>query len=415
MTPAQEQLPALTPDFSPAPPDHPDGVVRARPDAPGRREAFLPAPAVQNHAANLAVLPDGDLACVWFGGTQEGVADICVWFSRLDAATDTWSEPVRLSDDMARSEQNPLLCTVRDGELWLLYTAQLAGNQDTAEVRLRVSTDSAHTWSAPRTLFPADDTSGIFIRQPLLTLPSGRLLLPVFRCVGTPGRKWVGDHDTSSVMISDDGGASWRERPVADSTGAVHMNVHALQDGSLLALYRSRRADHIHVSHSYDDGETWTAPEPAPLPNNNSSIQYVPLADGRLALVHNNSSAADATARRLSLYDEVDDDGLAADTDAAPGGQRVTDEVAGDAFWGAPRAPMTLSLSSDGGTTWPVGRNLETGDGHCLTNNSRDRLNREYSYPSILQTADGTLHIAYTYWRRSIKYVRVTPEWAHGA
>lgn len=47
-----------------------------------------------------------------------------------------------------------------------------------------------------------------------------------------------------------------------------------------------------------------------------------------------------------------------------------------------------------------------------MTNNSRDKLNREYSYPSIAQTPDGMLHIAYTYFRRAIKYVRVKPEWA---
>src|SRR6185503_1206113 len=51
-----------------------DGVVRDSPE-PGRRQALLPAPQVQNHAANLAVLPDGSLGCVWFAGTQEGVPD----------------------------------------------------------------------------------------------------------------------------------------------------------------------------------------------------------------------------------------------------------------------------------------------------------------------------------------------------
>jgi hypothetical protein len=32
-------------------------------------------------------------------------------------------------------------------------------------------------------------------------------------------------------------------------------------------------------------------------------------------------------------------------------------------------------------------RDLETGDGFCLTNNSKDGLNREFSYPSILADA----------------------------
>ena len=42
---------------------------------------------------------------------------------------------------------------------------------------------------------------------------------------------------------------------------------------------------------------------------------------------------------------------------------------------------MTLAISEDGGRTWPRKRNLEVGDGYCMTNNSRDQLNREYSYP----------------------------------
>ena len=65
-----------------------DGLLRARPD--GGTEALLPTPTVQCHAANLAFLPNGDLACVWFGGTQEGVSDISIYLSRLVAGTDRW-------------------------------------------------------------------------------------------------------------------------------------------------------------------------------------------------------------------------------------------------------------------------------------------------------------------------------------
>ncbi|MFE3743743.1 hypothetical protein [Streptomyces sp. NPDC059134] len=72
---------------------------------------------------------------------------------------------------------------------------------------------------------------------------------------------------------------------------------------------------------------------------------------------------------------------------------------------------MTLSVSSDGGLTWPVRHDLATGDGYCLTNNSRDGLNRELSYPSIARSGDGTLHVAYTRHRRSVQYVRLAPEW----
>ncbi|MFI2562752.1 exo-alpha-sialidase [Paenarthrobacter sp. NPDC018779] len=389
----------------------PDGLVKEAMEA---EFAYLPAPTVQSHAANLLTLPDGRLACVWFGGTQEGVPDISIWFATLEPGSRQWSTPEQLSNDSTRSEQNPILFNAPNGELWLLYTAQKAGNQDTAEVRRRTSSDSGRTWGVVETLFAANQTGGVFVRQLPVALPSGRLIIPIFRCITTPGEKWVGNSDDSAVMISDDSGITWTESVLPGSLGCVHMNIQVLRDGSLLALFRSRWADAIYESRSTDDGSTWSEPVPTELPNNNSSIQFTALADGRLALVYNHSRAEEGTERRLSLYDEIDDDGLAEEQ-----GQLTTEQPsaeAGDerkAFWGTPRSPMTLAISEDGGRSWPVRRNLDVGDGYCLSNNSRDGLNRKYSYPSIHQGPDGAVNIAYTYFRQAIKFVRVDPEWAY--
>ena len=143
------------------------------------------------------------------------------------------------------------------------------------------------------------------------------------------------------------------------------------------------------------------------------------FSNGHLALVFNDISAAQATERRLSLYDEIEDEDdapkNAAPISAAPQANSGRAAKSGrTAFWGTPRAPMTLAISQDGGRTWPYQRNLETGDGYCMSNNSAQQINREFSYPSIKQTADGTLHIAYTYWRQKIKYVRVSEDWVKG-
>ena len=391
---------------------HADGVLRDHPEQ-GRRETLLPPPHIQNHAANLTVLPDGSLACVWFSGTQEGVADISVWFSRLTPGAPAWTVPVQLSDDGTRSEQNPVLHVRDAGEVWLMWTSQHAGNQDTARVQRRISSDGGATWGPTHTLLGETPQAGVFIRQPLTVLPSGRLLLPIFYCVRTPGEKWVGNRDYSAVMISDDGGQSWREVTVPDSTGYVHMNIGRLSDGTLVALFRSRWADAIYRSQSDDDGQSWTAPQPTELPNNNSSIQFVVLPDDRLALVFNQSSAADATARRLSLYDEIDDDGIADSPDPGPVDTAPAPSDSGrTAFWGAPRAPMTLAISTDAGLTWPTRRTIEDGDGYCLSNNSRDALNRELSYPSICAAGD-TLHVAFTRFRQAIEYVALDSTWVY--
>lgn len=381
-----------------------DNQVRAACTDAQRREAYLPSACVQNHAANLHALPNGDLLCVWFGGTQEGIPDVSIYLSRLRAGSDTWSVAEKLSDDPARSEQNPVLFTAPDGRLWLIYTAQLSGHQNTAIVRRRISSDGGMTWGPIETLF---DRPGTFVRQPIVVLPDGAWLCPVFRCRTEPGERWVGNNDISAVRVSSDEGRSWSEHQVPDSVGCVHMNVQLLDDGSLLALFRSRWADFVYASRSRD-GRVWSAPEATTLPNNNSSIQFVRLRNGHLALVFNESSAAHSMERRASLYDDIED--------AEDSGELHNQAASahGTAFWGAPRAPMSLAISEDGGRTWARRRNLEIGDGYCMTNNSADQRNREYSYPSIVQSKDGALHIAFTYFRQRIKYVTVDETWVRG-
>jgi predicted neuraminidase len=381
-----------------------DHHVRAAFADADRKEAFLPTPCVQNHAANLLALDNGDLLCVWFGGTQEGIPDVSIYMSRLDAGSDTWSTPVKLSEDPTRSEQNPVLFTAPDGKLWLIYTAQLSGHQNTAIVRRRISSDNGKTWGPIDTLF---DRAGTFVRQPIVALPNGEWLCPIFLCRTESGERWVGNDDISAVMISNDSGITWTQHEVPESVGCVHMNVHVLKDGTLLAMYRSRWADFVYASRS-KDGRTWSAPQPTELPNNNSSIQFTVLQNGHLAIVYNESDASHSTERRASLYDDIED----SEDSGVLRDQKASSK--GSAFWGAPRAPMSLAISEDNGQTWTRRRNIEIGDGYCMTNNSADARNREYSYPSVTQSKDGALHIAFTFFRQRIKYVTVDESWVRG-
>ena len=371
---------------------------------PGRFEAYLPTYCVQNHASNIMPLKTGDILCAWFSGTQEGIADISIYMSRLCNGEAEWSTPVKVSNDPTRSEQNPVLFAAPNGRLWLLWTAQKAGNQDTAIVRYCVSEDLGHTWGEIQVLF---DTPGTFVRQPVTVLANGEWLLPVFYCKSSPGKKWVGDEDNSAVKISSDEGVTWNEYSVPGSMGCVHMNIEKLSDGTLLALYRSRWADHIYMSRSEDNGRIWTEPVPTELPNNNSSIQFTKLNNGHLAVVFNNMSAKNCTERRKSLYDEIEDE---ADTEMTSAVAEVCPDKK-TAYWGAPRAPLTIAISEDEGKNWPYIRDLEIGDGYCMSNNSKEQINREYSYPSIKQTPDDKIHITFTYFRQKIKYVCITEDW----
>ena len=132
-----------------------DGLLRPHAEDPDRLVADLPSPCVQAHAANLMVLDDGTLGCVWFGGSRAGRSDISVFMSRRAPGAAPWTEPTQLSHDAERSEQNPVLFPAPGGELWLLHTAQHSGHQNTSVVRRRLSRDQGLSWEPTETL--ADD------------------------------------------------------------------------------------------------------------------------------------------------------------------------------------------------------------------------------------------------------------------
>lgn len=363
------------------------------------RTMLLPDSGIQSHASNLLILPNGDTLCTWFSGTEEGTDDITIFMAELKAGTDCWSKPVPMSNNPGRSDQNPVLFAAPDGDIWLLYTSQVGGNEDTAIIQYRVSHDNGKTWSMQSNLFPGE--SGLFIRHPLVVTANGEWLLPLYHCVvKNDGKPWDGSYDYSCVRVSQDSGQTWKEYEVPDSQGCVQMSIVKLQNNAgYVGFFRSRWADNIYRSFS-NDGSSWTPPKAIDLPNNNSSIQAALLPDGNIILAFNKSSAEDATVRRLSLFSEK-----------TTSKETSNKKAAKTAFWGAPRAPLTVAISEDNGKTWPYVRNIAEGSGYALTNNSKDKKNREFSYPSVKPTINGKIALTFTYFRQNIAFVEFTEDW----
>ncbi|ORX92650.1 BNR repeat-like domain-domain-containing protein, partial [Clohesyomyces aquaticus] len=232
---------------------------------------FIPAETIQVHASNLLQLPNGDHLCAWFGGSQEGLSDICIYLSRLRSGARTWTQPQKVSNDQDRSEQNPVLfLNPQTQNLWVMYTAQPAGNQDKAVVRYRVSNDLGQTWGPASNLF---EDEGLFIRQPITVLKDGTWVLPAWYCRTPPNFRWIGNDDISVIKYTHDAGKTWYEKEVPGSLGCVHMNIKPTLDGKYIAFFRSRWADNIYTSSS-SDGKTWAKPEATVLPNPNSGICF---------------------------------------------------------------------------------------------------------------------------------------------
>lgn len=357
-------------------------------------EAYIPSAGLENHAPNFARLANGDLLCTWFAGDREGMASVRPVLSRLPAGSPRWQAPTDILLDTSCSQQNPVLFAEPDGRLHAFFTAQqtrgcmldewqarvargeAAGpfwQQGTAVIRQRSSDDGGRTWGPVRTPF---DKPGSYCRQPMVVMSNGEWLFPMYYSPDD-GSEHLNDY--SVVQVSADRGLTWREYEMTGSQGLVQASVVEFATGELVAFMRSRSADRIYRSQSADYGRTWTAPQPTPLPNNNSSIQCCQLKSGRLAMVFNRCHARDA---------------------------RVVDR----AVWPQERYPVTIALSADRGLTWPWQRDIDAGDG--FRGDANRRLNRQDAYPCVTQTFDGFIHVAYSYrGRQCIKYVRFAEAW----
>ena len=364
---AYAKLPGLTPD----------GRLYENEEM-GTVEARLPDGGYPTaHAPALLELPNGDMLCCWFAGTYEGSADIRIICSRLERDGDRWSKPVDISGDPTRSEQNPSLFYGPDDAMWAIYTAQLdrqAGKdnmQFTSQIRCQKSTDGGRTWGPYETLFARE---GSFCRQPIQVLANGRWIFGNWLCTdsvdGLSG-------DPTAFQISDDQGKTWRQVDMPNSRGRVHANVVEMDDGHLLAFMRSREADFIYRSESFDWGDTWSEPKPTPLPNNNSSISALRLQSGRVAIAYNPTC--------------------------------TPDPKPGKAAWPGLRCPVAVALSEDGGLTFPIVRWMERGEGYMGEENRTN--NKQYEYPYLMQSRDGMLHLAYAaFTRLGVKYVRFSEQ-----
>ena len=354
----------------------------------------------QNHAPQLCWIRPDVLGCVWMAGSGEGTAGMSVFLSLLSPEAGRWLEPQRISRDVERSEQNPLLF-VSDGCLHLIHSAQLVrdpADRDALEgssnfsmqwtavlrhqrlVLERLDLADPETWSVEAWSSPVDLLNDpAFCRNPPHPLESGDWLLPIYRSLEEGG---AFGHDHSEMLRLDPSGHYLDQHVgIPDSTGRVHGSIVASRDGSqLLQFFRSRLADQIYRSVSSDDGYTWSAPEPTPLPNNNSSIQACRLASGRLAMIFN----------RFGLAPEPTSSEEPLDW--------------GEARWPRTRWPLSIAISDDDGLHWPWIRDIDTGFGFCGPMNWD--LNGQLAYPTLIEGLPGELHVAYSWaGRQTIRYV----------
>jgi predicted neuraminidase len=328
-------------------------AVRGRADAfasPGvvlSEFIFETVPFASAHASTIAETSQG-LVAAWFGGTREGAPDVGIWVSRREGSA--WLAPVEVAtgvqaDGTRHPCWNPVLFQMPDATLLLFY--KVGPSPQTWWGMVRTSKDAGRTWSEARRL--PDGILGPIKNKPV-RLQDGTLLAPSSTESPATPSAWRVHFERST-----DGGLTWTtaapaERAGAPAIDAIQPSILLHPGGALQAVGRTKSGK-VFDSRSTDGGRTWSALALTSLPNPNSGIDAVTLRDGRHLIVYNHT----------------------------PQG----------------RSPLNVSVSRDG-TAWEAAAVLESEPG-------------EYSYPAVIQSSDGLVHITYTWKRQRIRHVTIDP------
>ena len=308
---------------------------------------FESAPFASAHASTIVETKDG-LVAAWFGGSREGAPDVGIWSSRRERGG--WTAPVEIANGAEERGTrypcwNPVLFEMPAGALTLFYKV---GPRPAEWWGMeKTSTDAGRTWSGARKL-PA----GVLgpIKNKPVRLDDGTIV---------SGSSTESPDSTSAWRVhferSEDGGRTWTVvKPAAPESGAeidaIQPGILVHADGRLQAVGRSR-SQRVFETWSSDRGRTWTPLALTPLPNPNAGIDAVTLRDGRHLIVYNHTTQG--------------------------------------------RTPLNVAVSRDG-KGWDAALVLESEPG-------------EYSYPAVIQSADGIVHVTYTWKRQRIKHVAINP------
>ena len=305
---------------------------------------FTKAPFASSHASTIVETPKG-LVSAFFAGSDEGNKDVGIWLSRNIQGR--WTPPVQVADGVQNKKVqypcwNPVLFQMPQGELILFYKVGPKPSQWWG--MLKRSKDAGLTWSAAEKL-----PSGILgpVKNKPLLLAGGTLLCP---------SSSEDSGDKLHFEMTKDGGRTWRKTKALNdgkTFSAIQPSVIFLQDGRMKLLCRSNTG-FIMEAYSSDQGNTWTSLQKTNLKNPNSGSDAITLKSGLHVLVHN------------------------------PLGNRPK-ETEGE------REILAVSTSKDGQRWTKVGE---------LENTPL----KEFSYPAIIQTRDGRIHITYTWKREKIKH-----------
>ena len=349
------------------------------------------------HSSSIVELSNGDFLVCWFQGSGERTAnDVVINGARLKKGETKWSEPFLMADSPGQPDCNPILFLNNSNKLFLVWIVVEANRWEASILKVKTTMDyneGAPNWEwqdiilmKPGVEFeervkeqfdkygrqdlawaeyalpyeemlikaakdPKKRETGWMPRTHPTILENGKILLPLYS----------DGFNFGLIAISEDDGETWKSSLPIVGRGLNQPSLVVRKDGSIDAYMRDDGDEpaRIMISHSDDEGYSWTYAKKSDIPNPGASIEVIKLKNGHWILI----------------YNDVDDG----------------------------RYSIAAAISDDEGTSWKWKRKLDNQEGGS------------FSYPSVIQAKDGKIHVTYTYRlpgeRKSIKHVAFEERW----
>jgi predicted neuraminidase len=359
------------------------------------------APGQAVHAASLVELEDGRLQAVWFSGSREGAGDVAIRTSVMDPSTLQWApETVLMGREQlqrglwryVKKIGNPVIARAPDGSLLLWMVNVSLGGWAGSSISSIRSTDEGASWSRPRRLVTSPFINiSTLVKAGPVAMANGDISLPVYHefltKFGEVLRLNAEGQIVDKVRIAH---SQTSLQPVLLASGPERAQVY-LRSGNARALM---------TSHTIDAGKSWSPTRASAWPNPDSALaglvagtsgQWLALNPSDrnrdvLALLQAPVGGSFDGARRRTVESSVSPQILVA---ANSFDRLLSDELIAR---GASAAQAQAYVAS-------AMRQLCNG-GSCA---------QEFSYPYLLQSRDGYIHLVYTWHRTRIKHVRFDP------
>lgn len=316
--------------------------------------ASMPTKAV--HAISVISQNNNDLMAFWYGGTKEAKPDVALYQTLYSAEQNRWQTPRNIMDRHQVTQDTGRM-TILIGNataikmqqrILLFFVSVGAGGWAASSLNMTYSDDNGQSWSKVQRLISSPFLNiSTLVRNPPIRINDNLIAIPAYH---------ESLNEYSETLWLNAAGQLINKTRVLSGMHAIQPVIFS-RDNHITVLHRSMNLElpQVIARTSETMMQNWQDAEVLDLPNSDSAMAGLALANGQWLLAYNHAHEL--------------------------------------------RERMDLAISSGPHSNWSEPLNIE------------QNPQQNFAYPVLIQTPDGLIHLFYTVDRTHFRHIRFNQAW----